>query len=152
RVEDRGEARAGVDRLPDAARGGDDVPGRLVPRVDRDVADAAGRDGRSDRAQLEPGERAGVERVLGFGLVLRKGEGGGGEEREGEDEESRSHGEFLREAGGRGDVTCAVRQRRGSRIVSAPGAAFTREGARAFASERGGEGGAAEAVRPGPYG
>ena len=71
-VEDRRPGRAAVDGLPDAARADADVPGALLGRVDRDVGDPAGHQGRADAAHLQSGERLLVETRLGPCLVLRK--------------------------------------------------------------------------------
>ena len=96
-VEDRRPGRARVGRLPDAARGDRDVPDRVVPRVDGDVADAPGGHRRPDAAEREPGEGLGLElrRVVRVGrpgccprlvawLVLGHGSGQGQRERDGE--------------------------------------------------------------------
>src|SRR5437773_1844952 len=52
-VEDRREGRAAVRCLPHPARGGADVPGLLVRRIDGDVGDAARGQRGTDRAKLE---------------------------------------------------------------------------------------------------
>ncbi len=65
-VENRCPGRAGVGRLPDAARGRSDPPDLGAGRVDRHVSDPPGGESRPDRAQGETGERRAGERPLVF--------------------------------------------------------------------------------------
>ena len=63
-VEHRRPGRAGVLRLPDAARADRDVPGVPLQGVDDDVADPSRHDGWADVAEGEPREELGVEARL----------------------------------------------------------------------------------------
>ncbi len=85
RVEDGRPGRAGVLRLPDAARAHGHVPGGPLQGMDGDVADPSRHDGRADVAEGEPREELRVEARSGrgrrFGARLRGGLTCGGRRR-----------------------------------------------------------------------
>ena len=65
-VEDRREGDAAIRRLPQAPERRHDVPDTRVLRVDLDVDDAAGGEGRTDAPKLESFEEVGRQAVLGL--------------------------------------------------------------------------------------
>ncbi len=95
-VEDRGEGRPGVHRLPDAARGRGDEELVTLAGPDGEVRDAARGQGRPDRAQLERAEGqagVGVGVLRGRRPALGLRGRGRGRQGRGQDEKGQDRGE-----------------------------------------------------------